>query len=310
MDELLEFTEVPVCEASYMVAGWRQWADAGNISSGLPQYLIDQTRARKIGQIRSDPFYLFQIPGSQHFLRPEIKLQEGYRAEVRPKKNEIYYSGDEREGLFIFLGDEPNINAERYAEACLNAVKQLSVKRVAAIGGVYAAVPFDKDRQISCVYSLPEMKKDLAQYAVEFSSYEGGITIGVYLADRAERVGVEYLDLYAMVPMYDFSHISPLIERITIATDYKAWCDLMRRLNYMFKLGFDLSDLEQRSHELIRSVSEQIEALEKNAPQAKVREFLEKINANFTERSFLPLDDVWEIGLQDILKDTQDPNSE
>jgi proteasome assembly chaperone (PAC2) family protein len=310
MDDLLEFTDRPVCEESYMIAGWRQWADAGAISSALPQYLIDQRGAQRIGQIRSDSFYLFQIPGSQHFLRPEIKLQEGYRAELRPKKNEIFYSSDGRKGLFVFLGDEPHLNIERYVEAFFNATMELKVKRVAAIGGVYAAVPYDKDRQISCTYSLPKMKKELAEYAVEFSNYEGGVTIGLYLADRAEQLGVEYLDLYAMVPMYDFSHLSPLVERITIGTDFKAWCDLMRRLNYMFKLGSDLSDLEQRSHELIRSIAEQVEALEKKAPQAKVREFLEKVNAGFTETSFFPLDDVWETWLKDIFTDTDNPGLE
>jgi predicted ATP-grasp superfamily ATP-dependent carboligase len=310
MDNLLEFTDKPFCEESYMIAGWRQWADAGAVSSALPRYLIDQNGAQRIGQIRSDSFYLFQIPGSQHFLRPEIKLQEGYRAELRARKNEIFYSGDGRKGLFVFLGEEPQLNIERYAEAFFNAAMELKVKRVAAVGGVYAAVPYDKDRQISCSYSLPAMKQELGQYAVEFSNYEGGVTVGLYLADRAEHLGIEYLDLYAMVPMYDFSQLSPLVEGITIGTDYKAWCDLMRRLNYMFKLGSDLSDLEQRSHDLIRSISEQIETLDKKAPQAKVQEFIEKVNTGFAERSFFPLDDVWETGLGNILKDSEDPDPE
>lgn len=308
MDKLLEFTDTPACEEAYMIAGWRQWADAGAISSGLPQYLIDQSGAKRIGRILSDSFYLYQLPGFQHFLRPEIKLEEGYRAELRQKKNEIFYSGDRKKGLFIFIGDEPNLNVERYAEAFFNAVVELKVKRVAAVGGVFAPVPYQRDRQVSCTYSLPEMKKELARYAVEFSNYEGAVTIGLSLADRAQELGVEYLDLYAMVPMYDFSHLAPQAEGITIGTDYKAWCDVMQRLNYMFKLGSDLSDLEKRSHDLIRSTAEQIEALEKQLPQAKVQEFLENINANFAEPSFLPLDDVWETGLEDILKDTEKPD--
>jgi proteasome assembly chaperone (PAC2) family protein len=303
MDDLLEFTERPNCEEAYLIAGWRQWADAGAVSSGLPQYLIDHIGAQRIGQIRSDSFYLFQIPGTQHFLRPEIKLQEGYRTELRSRKNEIFYSGTARQGLVIFLGDEPHLNAERYAEAFFNVAIELKVKRVAAIGGVYAAVPYDKDRHISCTYSLPRMKKELAEYAVQFSNYEGGVTIGLYLAERAEQLGMEYLDLYAMVPMYDFSQLSPLVEHISIANDFKAWYDVMRRLNYMFKLGLDLSDLEQQSQNLVRSVASQIDALEKKVSQVKVREYLEQVNAKFTELSFLPLDDVWETGLRDIFKD-------
>ncbi len=305
MDDLLEFSETPTCEELYLIAGWRQWADGGNVSSALPQHLIDQTNARKIGQIRPDPFYIFQVPGAQHYLRPEIKLQDGYRVELQARRNEIYFSGDAHKGLVIFLGDEPHLSVERYAEAFFNIALELKVKRVAAIGGVYAPVPYDKDRQISCTYSLPSMKKELAEYAVQFSNYEGGVSIGSYLADRAEQLGIEYICFYAMVPMYDFSALSALVEAITIGNDHKAWYDVMRRLNYMFKLGLDLSDLEEQSRELVRSVAKQIEALENQVPKAQVREYIEKVNASFTETSFMPLDDAWEAGLKDIFKDQE-----
>ena len=81
MDDWVELWEKPIAEKKYMIAGWQQWADAGAISSGLPQYLVDQTNARKIGQIKPDGFYLFQLPGTHHLLRPEVKLDEGYRKE-------------------------------------------------------------------------------------------------------------------------------------------------------------------------------------------------------------------------------------
>jgi len=54
MDNLVELWEKPLAEEIYMIVGWRQWADAGSISSGLPQYLIEQTDARRIGAIKSD----------------------------------------------------------------------------------------------------------------------------------------------------------------------------------------------------------------------------------------------------------------
>ncbi|HHX63874.1 MAG TPA: PAC2 family protein, partial [Chloroflexi bacterium] len=52
MDELVELWETPLDKDNYMIAGWDQWADAGEISSGLPRYLIEHTGARKIGEIR------------------------------------------------------------------------------------------------------------------------------------------------------------------------------------------------------------------------------------------------------------------
>jgi proteasome assembly chaperone (PAC2) family protein len=306
MNDLVELWEKPPAEEIYMITGWRQWADAGAISSGLPQYLIDQTGARKIGEIKSDGFYLFQIPGTHHFLRPEIKLDEGYREELTTWKNEFFYAGDDIKGLVIFLGEEPHLSVERYAEAFFHAVGELGVRRVAALGGVYGAMPHDKDRQVSCVYSLPEMKDELAEYAVKFSNYEGGTTIGTYLVDRAEQNEVEFLVFYALVPAYDLSQLSTHLQGMRIENDFKAWYDLTRRLNHMFDLGIDLSDLRRRSDELTSSMDYKIDELERAMPQLKVREYVEGLSRDFIEMPFMPLGEVWERELGDLFEDMED----
>lgn len=306
MDNLLELWEKPESEEKYMIAGWRQWADAGSISSRLPQYLIDQTRARKIGEIKPDGFYLFQIPGMHHFVRPHIKLDEGYRKELESKRTEIYYTGNDDKGLVIFLGDEPHLEVERYADAFFQVVKQLGVRRVVALGGVYGAMPYDKDREVSCVYSLPALKNELTSYAVKFSDYEGGSTIGTYLADRAEREGVEFIDFYAFVPAYDFSQLSTHLQSLRVENDFKAWYDMMRRFNHMFDLRIDLSDLARQSDELTASIDAKLDELERKAPQLKVREYMQTLAQDFTEMSFMPLGDVWEQGLEDLFKGFED----
>ncbi|MBC8263219.1 MAG: PAC2 family protein [Anaerolineales bacterium] len=305
MDNLVELWEKPLAEEIYMIAGWRQWADAGAISSGLPQYLIEQTGARRIGEIKSDGFYLFQIPGTHHLFRPEIRLDEGYRQELRTRKNEIFYAGNDRKGLVVFLGEEPHLNVELYAEAFFYAVKELGVRRVAAVGGVYGAMPYDKDREISCVYSLPEMKDELAEYAVKFSNYEGGTTIGTYLVDRAEQSGVEFLVFYGFVPAYDLSELSPHLQGMRIERDFKAWYDLMRRLNHMLDLGIDLSSLVRQGDALISSMDHKVDELERAMPQLRVREYVESLTRDFIEMSFMPLGEVWERELGDLFEDME-----
>ncbi len=100
-DEPLTLWELPKAKEIFMIAGWHQWADAGAISSGLPLYLIHKTKARKIGAIKDDGFYLFQL-GEHTTLRPEIKLEEGHRKELHKPTNEFYYTGDDEKGLVIF----------------------------------------------------------------------------------------------------------------------------------------------------------------------------------------------------------------
>jgi proteasome assembly chaperone (PAC2) family protein len=303
MDELIELAEQPIVRDACLMVGWRQWADAGATSSELPKYLIEQLRARKIGALKADPFYVFQVPGTHALFRPEIKLEDGYRVELRVKQNEIYFAENGDKPVFIFLGDEPQLNIERYTEAFFSLVKEFHVSRVIALGGVYGAVPYDKERQVTCTYSLRPMKDELAEYAVSFSNYEGGVSIGSYLADRAEKLGIEYLVMYAIVPLYDLTQLSPLLQTLMIEQDRKAWYDVMRRVNHMLKLGFDLSDLERASRQLIQTFDAKIDDLEKAIPQVNVREHLSRLTADFVEPSFMPLDDVWKKGLGDLFKD-------
>jgi proteasome assembly chaperone (PAC2) family protein len=302
----IELFERPEADEITMIAGWRQWADAGSVSSGLPQYLIETLGARKIGRIKPDGFYLFQTPVSQFLFRPQFKFEEGYRTEVTGHRNEVYYWEDGKRGLVIFLGDEPHMNAERYAEAFFELVTELKVKRVAATGGVYAIVPFDKERTFSVTYALPHMKEELAEYAVTFSNYEGGVSIGSYLEDRAEQVGQEYFALYAFVPAYDFSQFgNQRAQQISIENDYRAWHDALIRLNHMFKLGIDLTDLTQKSDEVTEQIRGAIDELATQLPHAPIKEWLTKLTGDFVEMPFNRLDDVWEDALGDIFKDNE-----
>ncbi|MFH1085202.1 MAG: PAC2 family protein [Chloroflexota bacterium] len=135
MDEVVELWETPLGTENYMIAGWQQWADAGECSSGLPPYLIEQTGARKIGQLKPDGFYLFQIPGTHHLLRPVVKLHDGYCENMSTRRNDIYYAELGAKGLVIFTGEEPHQNEGRYAEAFFDVVEALNVRRVVSVGG-------------------------------------------------------------------------------------------------------------------------------------------------------------------------------
>ena len=300
MNALLELWERPVAQEKYLIAGWEQWADAGAISSALPRYLIERMTARRIGQIRPDGFYLFQVPGTHHFLRPQVKLEEGYRRELTVHKNEFFYTGDEAKGLVIFRGEEPQVNAEGYAAAFFDAVEALGVQRVISLGGVYGAVPYDRDRNVACVYSLPQMKQELAGYAVEFSDYEGGVSIGTYLADAAERRAIEMISFYSFVPAYDFSPLSNQFQGVRVENDFRAWYELMRRINRMSGLQIDLSDLRQQGEDLVKEMAAKVAEFDKEKPQLEVKKQLERLAREFKEQPFLGLDPVWEDELRDL----------
>jgi proteasome assembly chaperone (PAC2) family protein len=301
-NDLLDLTKRPIAAETCMIAGWRQWADAGSTSSELPRYLVDRTNAERIGEIRSQDFYLFQVPGTHHWLRPKIKLEEGYRKELEARCNEFFYAGDDKKGLVIFCGIEPHLNVERYARAFLDAAEALAVQRIVAVGGVHKAVPYDRDRHISCVYSLPAMREDLVKYAVELPTQEGGASIGTYLAHRAEERGIEFLALYASVPFYSLGESSAKFRGIQLESDYQAWYDVMKRLNHMLDLELDLSDLERKSRQLVAIVRAQIDELDRKAPQLKIKERIAVMTQDFAEMSFPPLSEIWARELRHLFR--------
>lgn len=301
MSDLFKLREQPAARELYLLAGWQQWADAGNISSGLPEYLIDKTDARLIGELNVGSCYLFQVPGTHHFLRPEIKLVEGHRQSLAKHTNEFYYTESGDRGLVIFLGDEPHVDVERYADAFMGMIKKLGVRRVVALGGVYAPMPYDKVREISAIYSLPFLKDELDNYAVKYSDYEGGVTISSYLVDHAENEGIEFVSFYGFVPAYDLSQLSQKLEGIRIEADYRAWYEIMRRVNHMFGLWLDLSDLENKGDELTEEFAAKIRELDRKMPQLKMKEHLASLTQDYTEMPFLQLDSMWENELDDIL---------
>lgn len=305
MNESINLWELPKAEQIYMLAGWQQWADAGSVSSGLPQYLINHLRARKIGEIRADGYYLFQIPGTHHLLRPQVKFEEGYSKTIKPRVNSFYYAGNSQKGLVIFIGEEPHMDIDRYANAFFGAAKRLAVQRVAAVGGVYGAMPYQKDREVSCTYSMRYMKEELRKYAVRFSNYEGGATIGSYLVNQAEQAAVEMFVFNAFVPAYDFSQAGLALQGLRIEDDYRAWYELMQRLNHMFRLDIDLSELDEQSEALVASMREKLEELSIKMPQLNVHEYIGILTSEYKENSFEPLDELWERELSDLFDDDE-----
>jgi proteasome assembly chaperone (PAC2) family protein len=301
MTETVEIWEQPQKSPMYMIAGWRQWADAGSTSSGLPQYIIDQTQAHRIGTIHSGGFYLFQFPGTHDLVRPVVKFNQGYPDFLQSQRNEFYYAEVGNCGLVVFIGDEPHLDIERYVAALLDSAVTLGVKRIIGLGGVFGEVPYDKDRNITGNYSLPHMKDEIKKLAVSLSDYEGGASIGSIICRRSADRGIEYVGLYAFAPLYDFTEIERIETTIRIENDFTAWLGIMQRINYMTKLNFDLSDLEEKSQHLTELIDTKVDEFDNAAPQVGVRDYFKKLSEAFTETSFSPYEDVWEEKLRQIL---------
>lgn len=294
MPEGLELQERPTTRPMVMIAGWRQWADAGTVSSRLPEYLIQETDARLIGTIDPAGFYLFQIPGTHDLVRPVVQFDDGYPVSLDTPSNELYYTESNGRGVVIFTGDEPQLDIERYVATLLDAAQELGVERIVTLGGVYGELPYDRERPVSCVYSLRALKDEVEELAVTLSDYHGGASISSMICKRAGEREMQHIGFYAFVPTYNFTTPAQVGNTIQIENDFAAWLGVMRRVNYLLKTRFDLSELETKSVELQEALRQKINELAKSAPQLELHEYFAQLSADFDEVIFNPLDDVWQ----------------
>lgn len=302
MENALDLQEIPQHDNMYMLMGWRQWADAGSISSGLPKYLAQENNARKIGTIKSEGFYIFQFPGTHDLARPVIRFENGYATELETPHNDIYYAEVDGSGVIFLIGDEPHLDVERYVSTVLDLADMFKVKRMVGFGGVFAEVPYEKHRIVSSTYSLHSLKAEIDKLSVNLSDYHGGASIGSVMSKRASERNMQYVSFYAFVPTYDLSRFASLENTIRLENDFMAWLGVMRRVNFFLQTQFDLTELEGKSQQLVKVLNDKVSELQALS-SSSIQDYFDQLSEDFTEEIFDPLDDLWEDELKRLLDD-------
>ena len=309
-DELLNLDSKPV--AKQLIAGWRrQWSDGGEISGGLPRYLISKLGATQIGEMGpevSKLCYPFQVPGTHDTYRPRVAYQDGLPVQPMTRRNRFYDAGN---GLVIFLGQEPWFRIDVYAEAFFKAVQELGSPKIVAVEGYNGAAPPNMERSVSCIYSRADMKENLDKFGLRYSNYgsqsRSGPTIAMALVTIAhyEHPDYEMLRIGAMAPMYPF--LTSDNDPVGINLDHRSFYDIMRRLKSMFDLEIDLSELLSLGETESQKLVETLEKIAETNPTAK--DLIERAKTDF---NFVPfettvhMDPALNSALEDILRNAPD----
>jgi predicted ATP-grasp superfamily ATP-dependent carboligase len=278
---ILEKEITKTAKSAFMIAGFHQWANAGNVSSGIPEYLIGKLNARKVGHIRKGDSYIFQLPGSHYIFRHPVKYVDGYEEGYEEEPiNDFHYAEIGNKGLVIFIGTEPNQHEDVYVNTLLDGAKELGVKRIIVPAGVGGEVPFDKERLVSCTYSLKQLKEELSDYALAFSNYNRNATIGMIINHYSKERGIESVRMSARTPSYQIP--------LDIPTDKRAMYDILRRVRYMFGINLDLSDLEKEIKQQLSDYENALKKLYMDNPELEpqVTIYMEQIEEGFKGLSF------------------------
>jgi proteasome assembly chaperone (PAC2) family protein len=234
----LAFLEEPNLRSPDMVCGIGGWVDGGSAATGSVKYLVRRLKAKVFAEMPIARFHIHQLPG-QESLRPQVKMKNGLLEDHRFPSNQFFYwvHPNADHDLILFLGTEPNLNWEEYAEGVLSLASEMSVSRIYLLGGVMDTCPHTMEPWVSCACTSAGLKKEMSKYAVGDSNYEGPGSIDTTLMHYCQNRRLDAVSMVAGSTFYpDFN--------IAIGYNPKSIRALMRRLNPLLGLKLELADLD------------------------------------------------------------------
>ncbi len=263
MDKLTIYQR-PLLSNPSLLVGFTGWMDGGDVSSGSVAYLQKKFAAEMIAEIDPQEFYLFNFPGSMEEVaqfRPYTLIKEGIITEFHYPQNQFFCAS--KENLLLFLGKEPNMRWNEYAENIFALGKEFGVKRIYFVGSVSGLIPHTREPRVSCSVSDEKLKEELKDYNFRFNDYEGPASITTLLTLMASHRGIEMINLVVEIPMY------------IQATNPRGISSVLRILSSLLNLPLVGEDLENMREEFDRSV----EKIVKNYPDLVER--IKKLEENY-----------------------------
>jgi len=213
------------------------WMDGGDVSTGSVKQLMEGHRVREIATIAPDDFYIYNFPGSMEvaaLFRPPVKYEDGVVVEHVMPSNTFW--ADESTKLLFFVGREPNLKWQTFADCIFTLANQAGVSRIIFMGSFGGSVPHTREPRLYGSVSHESLKPLLKEFGLRPSDYEGPGSFASFLLAEAKRHGVEMISFVAEIPSY-LQGINPLsIEAIT------------RRLAKALNQPIDLDALREASN--------------------------------------------------------------
>ena len=220
------------------------WMDGGDVSTGTVKQLMGKREVKRIATIEPDDFYIYNFPGSMEIaalFRPNVKYEEGIVERFEMPSNVFW--ADEAENLVFFVGKEPNLRWQAFADSIFSLAKSAGVSRIIFMGSFGGSVPHTREPRLYGSVSHEHLKKELRGYGVRWSDYEGPGSFASMLLHEAERHDIEMLSFVAEIPGY-LQGMNPL----SIAA-------IAKRLARMLNQTIDLAALREASDEWETQVS-------------------------------------------------------
>lgn len=236
-------------EGATLLVALTGWMDGGDVSTGTVKRLMENRTLVEVGRIDADPFYIFNFPGSMEVaavFRPEVRMKKGL---IRrgPKIPENVFHADVGDKLVFFLGAEPNLRWQSFADAIFELCERVGVKRIVFVGSFGGTVPHTREPRLYGSISHAHLAEIFAAHNIRPSDYSGPSGFSTLLNAQAPGRGMEMVSFVAEIPGY-LNGENPLsIEAVS------------RRLAKFLNLPIDLASLREASNTWEAQVSEAVQ---------------------------------------------------
>jgi proteasome assembly chaperone (PAC2) family protein len=238
------------------------WMDGGLVSTGTVRRLMEGRDAFEVARIDPDSFYIYNFPGPMELaalFRPKVRYVQGIAEELDQPANTFYCDPDEN--LLFFLGKEPNLRWQRFADCVFELCAAMDVRRVIFVGSFGGTVPHTREPRMFGSVSHVRLQEMLRGHGVRLSEDEGPSGFSTLLLAQCPTHNLDMLSLVAEIPGY-LEGINPLsIDAVT------------RRLGKILNLPVDLDPLRRASDEWEVQVTQ---AVDENAELAETVRKLEE----------------------------------
>jgi len=249
-DDCLTLMNPPALAGGTLLLALTGWMDGGDVSTGTVKHLMDNRKLDEIARIDADPFYIFNFPGPMEVaavFRPEVRIRKGM-VRRSPKFPENVFHADVAGKLVFFLGAEPNLKWQRFADAIFRLCTAAGLTRIVFMGSFGGTVPHTREPRMFGSVSHEHLLEILTLHNVKPSEYgPGPSSFSTLLLAQAPAHGIEMLSFVAEIPGY-LNGENPLsIEAVT------------RRLGKFLNQPVNLASLREASNAWELQVSEAVE---------------------------------------------------
>lgn len=235
--DFLKVDAQPTLKAPIAICAFSGWNDAASAATNAARFIVRRLGARKFATIDAESFYDFKES------RPTVRITARGDREVNWPTNDFFYARNPtgEHDVVVFIGTEPAMRWRSFTGAHAELFQDLKAELVVSLGALLADVPHSRPVRVTGSAMDPEVSERLD---LQPSRYEGPTGIVGVLHDTLRVAALSGASLWANVPHY-----------ITTSQNPPATAALLRRLQAILGMEFDLSELDSASERFVDEVN-------------------------------------------------------